>query len=223
MIDDTPLIKKKLIKSGSIRTSDQFIISSVFPKMTSFFIKLIHSVNPSAYIHLIGRSIFPRVIMRYDPKRLGADRLVNLYGAMKLYQTPVLVIDFGTAITFDYVSKRGIFEGGLIVPGIELSGKALCDRAALIPRLKRIQSARRFLGRTTDQALQSGLFNGFGALADGLIKRFKDLSKARLTVLATGGFAKQIAPYVRGFDKVDLHHTLRSLVMIYEDERKQIA
>lgn len=217
-VDHFPKFSKNIINSGVLVKSDQIIISSVFPKMSHFLLKTIKRGNPSANIYLVGKNVFPPLKMRYDRKKLGADRLVNLYGALKLYKPPFLVIDFGTAITFDYVSKRGVFEGGLIVPGVELSGEALLRRAALLPKSFKLKRVNRLIGRTTHEALQSGLLNGFGALADGLIERFKRLDGEKLTVIATGGFAKSVAPYTRNLKRVDPDHTLRSLALIYHHE-----
>ena len=145
---------------------------------------------------------------------------MNLYGGLKRYPPPLLVIDFGTAITFDYISKRGVFEGGLIVPGVELASEALQKKATLIPRMNSIQSIRTLIPKTTKAALSSGLLNGFGALADGLIERFRCTYGKRMKVLVTGGFAGRIAPFMKHIDYLDPLHTLKSLLLIYQNEVK---
>lgn len=165
---------------------------------------------------MVGRGLVRKVPMRYQPGQIGIDRVVNLYGARAFYRLPLLVIDFGTAITFDYLSEKGIFEGGLIVPGMELAWRALEDRAALLPKLGRLKAVRDIAARSTAGAMSAGLLYGFGAMTDGLIERFRHRFKKKCRVLATGGGARQIAPYSRHVraGTVDPLHTLRSLVLL---------
>lgn len=213
-----PKLSSIIAKSGVFFHHPLVIISSVVPYLTKKSVKLISRFIPKNRIYVIGSTIKLRIPMRYDRKMLGPDRLVNIYGAIKRYELPVLIVDFGTAITFDYVSKGGIFEGGLIVPGIQLSADALAEKTALLPKLVKIKSVRNLVGRNTKEAMYSGLLNGFGALSDGLIERFRKQYGSKLTVLATGGFAAKIAPYARHFDYVDPLHTIHSLVLICRNE-----
>ena len=193
------------------------VICSVVPKKCHILAKHI-SKNHQIKLYIVGKELKLNTPSAYNPKALGLDRLVNVYGGLKFYRKPMLIIDFGTAITFDYVSKRGRFEGGLIVPGVETSAEALSAKAALIPKLKGIKHVRNLLGRDTDEAFQSGLLNGFGALADGLVERFKQRFGRNMTVVATGGFSKRISAYAKSFDYVDPLHTLKSLAQIYRNK-----
>lgn len=207
-----------LAKSGALKYNPSVIISSVVPFLTDKLVKSIKKSAPKSPVYVVGRNVRPKVPMKYDRRALGSDRLVNLYGASNLYKPPLLIIDFGTAITFDYLSKSGIFEGGLIVPGIDIAFKALQENTALLPKLKQIKPIHTLVGRNTKSAMYSGILNGFGALSDGLIERFRKQYGRKLTVLATGGFASRIASYMDGLDRVDPLHTVRSLEIIYQNE-----
>ena len=219
--NNIPLLISK-IRTYSIHNPNiSVIISSVVPLLSLKLIKSLKKITPKTSIYLIGREVRPKVRMKYNPKLLGADRLVNGYGALRKKNLPLLVIDYGTAITFDYVSKRGIFEGGLIVPGIDISAKALQVSTALLPKIKVTDSPQGLAARNTKAAMVLGLLNGFGALSDGLIERFKTKYGKNLTVIATGGFARKIAAYAHRLDYVDPLHTLRSLELIYRNEIKE--
>jgi type III pantothenate kinase len=218
--DNIPFFNSLVVKSGIYKPVGKVIISSVVPKLSQKLKKSIGITLGERSIYVVGKDVKLKVPMRYNVKQLGPDRLVNIYGARELYRLPLLIIDFGTAITFDYVSKSGIFEGGLIVPGIETSFRALIERAALLPKLKQIAPVKRLAGRNTESALASGILNGFGALADGLIGRFRATYSRKLKVLATGGFAARIAPFTAHVDYVDPLHTIRSLALIYRKEIK---
>lgn len=203
------------------RSGMKWVISSVVPKVTARLVRLIRSRCKPAFIYVIGKNVRLSVPMRYARKKLGADRLVNIYGAVQKGRLPALVIDFGTAITFDYISKKGVFEGGLIVPGVELSGNALQEKTALLPKLKEFGfPPGSLIGRNTRSAMGLGLLNGFGALADGLIERFRKQYGPGIRILATGGWARRLVRYSRHIrsDAVDPLHTLHSLVLIYKNE-----
>lgn len=219
-------IVTRCAKGKSDHSGIKWVISSVVPKLTVRLVRLIQSKCKPAFIYVVGKNLRPIVSMRYARKKLGADRLVNIYGAVQKGRLPALVIDFGTAITFDYISKKGVFEGGLIVPGVELSGNALQEKTALLPKLKEFGfPPGGLIGRDTRSAMGSGLLNGFGALADGLIERFRKQYGPGIRILATGGWAGRLVRYSRRIPSgaVDPLHTLRSLVLIYQNEivRKQ--
>ncbi|MBI4372454.1 MAG: type III pantothenate kinase [Candidatus Omnitrophica bacterium] len=216
--NNIPLLISKLRSYLSYTPNIKVIISSVVPLLTSKLLKSMTQYMAKRSIYVVERDVKPKIAMKYDRKRLGSDRLVNVYGALKRYKPPLLIIDYGTAITFDYISKRGIFEGGLIVPGIEISKEALETHTALLPRIKKIKVGKDLVGKETKSAMISGLLNGFGALSDGLIERFKKRYGGKLTVIATGGFARQISLYAHGIERVDPLHTIRSLALMYQNE-----
>lgn len=141
--------------------------------------------------------------VRYRPlSSLGRDRLAAAAGAVELAGTPVIVVDFGTAITVDAVSRRGVFLGGAIAPGPALSARALARGTARLP-LSPLKPPRSAIGGSTGECLSSGIVMGLAALADGLVSRMaEEMREKSVAVLATGGAAKLVAPYSRGRWKV---------------------
>lgn len=162
---------------------------------------------------VVGRDIHVPIKNNYDyPQQVGQDRLVGAYAAKMLYGYPSIIIDLGTAITFDVVSKRGEYEGGMIVPGLRLSAETLFHKTALLPRIDRMKIPHQLIGKNTKESILSGLFNGYGAMCSGLIDLIKKRVKGRPKVIITGGHIelmnKFIAPKV---DKLDKHLVLKGL------------
>lgn len=215
LYSDIPKIVKNCKESG-VNNNQSIIVSSVVPQITSKIKNLISSKKVSLMV--AGENLPVPLKHRY-PKNgsLGIDRIINVYGALQMYKAPALVIDFGTAVTFDYLSKKGVFEGGMIIPGPELSFQALIERAARLPKKTRLpHKTRSFLGTTTIDCLHSGILHGYGAMTDGLIERFKSKYGKGLKVVATGGFAKHLKPYTRQFEIVDPQHSVKSLYLVYK-------
>jgi len=212
-----PKFIKKCAKSGDKYGFD-IVITSVVPKNTEIIKKYTQSFlrGRPFKIWIVGSNLHTKIRHRYQSKRLGADRAVNIFGAIRLYRPPLLMIDYGTAITADYISRNGVFEGGLIIPGPEIALQALIERAALLPKKIRLPKNHiSFLGRNTYECLHSGTLQGYGALTDGLIERFRQ-RYGNLRVVATGGFASHIKPYTRHLrSHVDPGHTLKSLLLLY--------
>lgn len=146
------------------------------------------------------------------------DRIVNIYGALRMYKPPFIIVNFGTAMTVDYVSKKRIFEGGMIIPGPEIAFQALIQRAALLPKKLRLPYKRSsFLGRTTFDCMSSGILEGYGSMTYELIRRFKRRFGSDIPIIATGGFAPHLRPYAHCFDLVDDRHSIKSLLIIFKD------
>lgn len=155
------------------------------------------------------------VPIRIDrPEQVGADRLVNAVGAHVEYPGALIVIDSGTATTFDIVGDDGGFEGGIISPGINLSVKALHDAAAALPRIA-IQKPEKVIGSDTVSAMQSGIFWGYVELIDGLVRRIKTEYSKDMTVVATGGVASLFDGASQTIDRYDQDVTIRGLLEIY--------
>ncbi len=154
---------------------------------------------------------------RYErPQEVGADRLVTAHAATRLYNAPgFIVIDFGTATTFDCVAGND-YLGGLICPGILSSASALSSRTAKLPQATlRVDPAGLHIGRSTAQSLNQGLVFGFAAMVEGLVERLRPLLPAGSLVLATGGFAEKLAPVCRAFDHVRPDLLLEGLRLAY--------
>jgi type III pantothenate kinase len=193
---------------------DACIISSVVPQSIFNLRNLARR-----YLHVeplvIGENADLGIEVRIDkPSEAGADRLVNAIGAHVVYPGALMVIDSGTATTFDIIAADGGFEGGVIAPGINLSMEALHAAAAKLPRVA-IQKPQRVIGKDTVGAMQSGVFWGYIALIEGLIARIKDEWDGPLTVVATGGVASLFHGATLSIDHFDPDLTIRGLLEIH--------
>jgi len=150
-----------------------------------------------------------------NPNEVGADRLVNCVGARRKYKGPLIIVDSGTATTFDVLSADDHFEGGIIAPGINLSVKALHDAAAKLPRIA-IKKPEKVLGKNTVSAMQSGVFWGYIGLIDGLINQMKSEDKRDFTVIGTGGVASLFEGAAKAIDVYDHDLTINGLLEIWK-------
>ena len=151
------------------------------------------------------------------PSEVGADRLVNAVGAKEKFEGPLIIIDSGTATTFDIIGEDGGFEGGIISPGINLSMRALHEAAAKLPRVAIQKPAQgQVIGKDTVAAMQSGVFWGYMDLIDGLVGRVKAEYGRPMTVIGTGGVASLFEGAARTIDHFDPDLTIRGLLLLYE-------
>jgi type III pantothenate kinase len=167
----------------------------------------------------VGPGLRTGMPIRIDnPREVGADRLVNSIAAYEAVHGACIVVDFGTAITYDAVSADGEYLGGIISPGVEISMEALTARAA---KLRTIDLAppRSLIGKSTEDAMRAGLVYGFAAQVDGIVTRLRDELGEDTEAIATGGLAGQIVPYCETIDEVDDLLTLTGLRIIHERNR----
>ena len=159
------------------------------------------------------------------PSEVGADRLVNGVAAFERYGRAagkaVIVVDFGTATTFDAISARGEYLGGVICPGVQISADALFQRASKLPRVD-IQRPTQVIGRSTVGSMQSGLFYGYIGLVEGIVRRMRSELGGQALSVATGGLSELIAPETPAIEAVDRDLTLHGLRMIWERNRGQV-
>jgi len=230
-VDGIPQISRFVDISGGQTEYFKVVISSVSPKSLRILIRKWSKSLNQVKILLIGRHLKPRFKHKYrDITKLGNDRAVNLYGGMTRFKRPFAIFDFGTATTVDVVSKSGVYEGGLIIPGIEISFQALQEKAALLPRMRGVHDAGKpwgpknswRIGRDTEACMRLGLLQGFSAMVDGLIERYRKQFGRHLSVVACGGLAKTINSCLKHKMVVDQDHTLKSLALIYQDACKSI-
>lgn len=173
------------------------------------------------YFHLtpliVGPGVKTGLNIKYEnPKEVGADRIVNAVSALYSYGgKPLIVIDFGTAITYCVLNEKGDYLGGAIAPGLTVSTDALYQRAAKLPRVE-LMKPQTIIGKSTVSALQSGIFYGFIGQVEGIVSRMKQMTKEEPLVIATGALAKLIAAETTAIDVVDEHLTLNGLHIIYK-------
>jgi len=164
----------------------------------------------------VGPGIRAGMPIRIDnPRELGADRLVNAVAAFEVLGGPCISVDFGTAVTYDVVSGDGEYLGGVITPGIELSLEALTERGAKLPKIDLI-TPRSAIGRSTVEAIRSGIVFGYAAQADGLVRRIQGELGEQCEVIATGGLAPIVVPHTETIDHTDDLLTLNGLKLIHE-------
>ena len=154
-------------------------------------------------------------ILTDNPREVGADRIVNALAAYHRYGGPCIVIDFGTATTFDAVSDKGEFLGGAIAPGVQVSNEALSSATARLPQVE-LHPPKSVVGKNTVEAIQAGLIFGAAAEADGIIERMKADIGDGATVVATGGLAPVVVPSCQGIDHHDEWLTLEGLRLVFD-------
>lgn len=157
-------------------------------------------------------------ILYDNPQEVGADRIVNAVAAKQLYGAPLIVIDFGTATTFDAISKEGDYLGGAIAPGIAVAGEALASRAAKLPHVELVVPPRA-IGKNTIASMQSGIMYGYVSLVEGMVARLREELEGQARVIATGGLASVIAEHTPDIEVVDQNLTLKGLRMLYKLNR----
>jgi type III pantothenate kinase len=164
---------------------------------------------------VVGPGVRTGMPIRMDnPREVGADRLVNAVAAFERLGGPCVIVDFGTAITYDCVSAAGEYVGGIIGPGVEISMEALTSRAAAIPRID-LTPPRALIGKSTVEAIRSGVIFGFAAQVDGIVGRLREELGEETEAIATGGLAGAIVPFCDLIDEVDDLLTLTGLRLIH--------
>lgn len=194
---------------------EDVIICSVVPKTTKKLNKDINKLFTNKPI-IVGKDIIVPIKNLYrKPEQVGQDRLVNAYAGVKLYGAPLIVVDLGTAITFDVISKNREYLGGMILPGLQISLDVLSQRTALLPQID-LNQPKEFIGRDTQNSMLSGIVYGFSALIDKLTARIRSKIGKNALVIGTGGNVALIRKYCKEFDKIDRDLNLRGLNLIHE-------
>lgn len=191
------------------------IISSVVPPLTPVFQTLSHDLfGTKAFV--VGPGLRTGMPILYDaPLEVGADRVVAAVAAFEKYGGPCIVLDFGTATTFDAVSAKGEYLGGAIAPGVQISAEALYLKTAKLPRIE-VRKPARVVGKTTVGSMQSGLYFGYVGLVRNIVDEMRRELGAEARVIATGGFADEIAPEIGAIAAVEPNLVLEGLRIIYE-------
>ena len=218
-VDELGILLRQLCEWAEIPPGEisGVVVGSVVPPLDASLRAAV-----STYLHAQPLFVTPGIdsgmpLKVETPLELGADRLCNSVAAFAEYGGPCVVVDFGTATTWDVVSEKGEFLGGVIAPGLEIAAEALVSRAAKLPRIE-LAAPPRVIGKGTVDSMQAGLVYGYVGLVEGLTKRVLDeMGGGR--VVATGGLAPVIARYTKIFDAVDDDLTLKGLRLLWERNR----
>jgi type III pantothenate kinase len=236
LFDGKALVHQFRVETGRGRTADEYavvltqllamhgiaatrvdaaVIASVVPALTEPMSMLVQRAFGKEAL-LVGPGIRTGMSILYEnPREVGADRIVNAVAAFEKVKGAVIVVDFGTATTFDCVTPKGEYLGGVIAPGIQISADALFSRAAKLPRVE-IAKPPKVVGRNTVHSMQSGIVFGYVGLVDGLVERLQEELGHKCAVIATGGLARLITPLSRTIQEADDELTLVGLRILYE-------
>jgi type III pantothenate kinase len=195
------------------------VISCVVPPMLNILEPMCEK-----YFHvrplIVGPGIKTGMPIYYDnPREVGADRIVNAVAAFDKYGGDLIIVDFGTATTFDYVSEHGEYMGGCITPGITISSEALFEKASKLPRVE-FSRPKSIIAKDTVSSMQAGIMFGYAGLVDGIVERIKQEARSNPKVIATGGLAELIARETDVIGVVDPWLTLHGLRIVYELNRE---
>ncbi len=191
------------------------IISSVVPELKVVIAETIKNITGLEPIEVSHSSKTNMSILYDNPKEVGADRIVNSVAAYSIFKTSTIVVDFGTATTFDCISAEGAYLGGAIAPGIKISSDALTLSASKLPRVD-IEKPRNIIGKNTAESMQAGIFYGYVSLVDGLIRCLKKSMQTDPVVISTGGYSKIISDESELIKHCDEFLTLKGLQILFK-------
>jgi type III pantothenate kinase len=198
---------------------DGMVVSSVVPQLTSTFREIgmaYFGVDPL----IVGPGIRTELAIKYDdPRKVGADRIVNAVAGIFLYKPPLIIVDFGTALTFCAITRNSEYIGGAIFPGMHTSYSALAQRAALLSMIE-FRAPKGAIGKSTEESLQSGAINGYASVVEGMVERFKPELGEDVTVVGTGGMVHLVAEASNVFHHIDPDLTLKGLKILYNMNRE---
>ncbi|MBU2513033.1 type III pantothenate kinase [bacterium] len=207
------LLKLHGIDPNEIKRS---VLGSVVSPLDSVFLRLIKELT-GCNARLVDISCFPDMPVKMDnPKEVGADRLLNASAGFKAFGGPLIIIDFGTATTFDVISKKGEYLGGVISTGLILSLEALTAKAFKLPRIE-LERPPSVIGKNTAHCMQSGIVFGYAGMVDSMVAKITDELKEKPRVIATGGLATLIQPVSNTIEKIVDDLTLKGLLMVSQN------
>lgn len=217
MPDELGLLMVQLMQQEGFEAKDvdAVVVASVVPPLNSSLVQAIERYFGKEPL-MVGPGVKTGLKIHYrDPKEVGADRIVAAMAAFKKYGGPLIIVDFGTATTFDVVSREGDYLGGAIAPGMGISVDALYQRAARLQRVE-LKAPANVIGRTTAESMQAGIIFGYTAQVEGMVARIRTELGQPARVIATGGFAGLIAEQTPVIEVVDQRLMLEGLRLIYQ-------
>jgi len=216
--DELGIFIDNLFRSSEIRMNEitDIIISCVVPPLLNTIDELAiryFNVRPM----VVGPGLKTGMPIKYDnPKEVGADRIVNAVAAYEKYHTGLVIVDFGTATTFDCVSDEGAYIGGAIAPGVTISSEALFQKASKLPRIEIFAKPKNVITKDTISGMNAGIIYGYAGLVDGIVKRMKKEMRQKTTVVATGGLAPLIFRESETIEHVEEFLTLEGLIILFK-------
>lgn len=220
--DELGIMMINLFQAAGLRLEEvqNVIVSCVVPPLLNTveeFSRRYFKVKPM----IVGPGLKTGMPINYDnPKEVGADRIVNAVGAYEKYGTALVVVDFGTATTFDYITKEGVYAGGAIAPGVIISCEALFQKASKLPRVEIFARPKSVIARDTISSMNVGIIYGYAGLVDGIVNRVrKESGEKTLKVIATGGLAPLICDVSETIEHVEPFLTLEGLMIIFKRNR----
>jgi len=215
--DEFGIFFKELFQFANLKMDevDGIVISNVVPPLEFSLERMCQryfGIRPLMIDHKVK---LPVKIGLKNPQEVGADRIVNAVAGVARYGAPLVIIDFGTATTFDYINRSKVYQGGCICPGIAISNEALFQRASKLPRVE-IKKTARIIGRNTIESIQAGIFYGYVGMVDEVVHRIQKESKSKGPVIATGGFLTLISKASRTITHTDPFLTLDGLRILYQ-------
>jgi len=214
--DEFGIFFKELLQFANLKMTDvdHIIISNVVPPLEFALTRMSDRYFGVKPIFVRARLKLPIKIGLKIPEEVGADRLVNAVGAIYKYKGALIIIDFGTATTFDFISANRLYKGGCIAPGIAISNEALYQNASKLPRVE-IARPKKVIGATTSESIQAGVYFGYLGLIDETVRRIQREVKVKTTVIATGGFTSLFAKESKTIQHVEPFLTLDGLLHIF--------
>ena len=213
-------ILRKFLKKKPLNKMALF--SSVVPKYNLTLGKLLKKIYKIKFVEIKERNIKKIVKINIKNKdQIGSDRIANAAGVYRKYKSNCIVLDFGTATTFDVVMKNGIYSGGVIAPGVNLSLSSLIKSADQIPTFS-IKKQKRIIGKNTLEALRSGFYWGYLGLINNIIQRIEKETKKRYNIIFTGGYADLFKSSIKRSFKVDKNITIRGIIEIFKENKKYL-
>jgi len=218
--DEIGAVLRNLLELRGIGLADisASIVSSTVPVLAPQWLAMSERYLGHAMLN-VGPGLKTGMALRYDnPREIGADRLANAVAIRERFGGPAICVDFGTSVNFDIVGPGGDFLGGILVPGVEISLAALTARGARLPNID-LEPPRTVIGKSTVDAIRSGVIYGFAGAIDGILRRLLDELGEETDVIATGGLASAIVPFTERIDEVDDLLTLTGLRLLWERNR----
>jgi len=216
--DELAIKLKNLLELKDIKLSQikAIVLSCVVPPLLFCWEQIAKKYLSANFFNITSKTPIGIKVVYKRPFEVGSDRLVNALAVFELYKRAAIVVDYGTATTFDCISSKGEYLGGVIAPGILSSSNALYEKTAKLPRVDLSSSVENALSQDTPSAIRAGIILGFAYLTDGMIEKLKDEMKEELIVIATGGLAQKVASYSTKIEKVIPDLTLKGLAFAYE-------